>query len=243
MEREKFETRALENALKKTEATKLRGKIPYNSLSGNLGGFVEQIAPGAFKKTIQENRDLKLLVNHQSTMLIGRTKNDTLRVWEEEDGLAFEAIPPETQLGKDTMTLVENGYVDQISFGFRCIKDSWEESPGNFPLRTLKECELKEISIVTFPAYPSATVAVRSLLDRMPEEERQEVISPYVIKVDVEIPEPVEEVREEPEVTEPVVNHSEPEPPSHSFDETAAKQRQRELQLLEAQMKLGGQFK
>ena len=133
----------------------------FDQLSEDLGGFVEKIRPGAFKKTAGE-ADIRALWNHDPNYPLGRTKSGTLRVWEDEIGLAIELDPPETSYAKDLQESIRRGDVDQMSFGFRTIRDEWD-ADGETPVRTLVEVQLYDVSPVTFPAYPQTSVAVRAL--------------------------------------------------------------------------------
>lgn len=134
----------------------------FDSLSEDLGGFRERIAPGAFAKTIQSG-DIRALWNHDANIVLGRNKSGTLRLSEDVAGLAYECDAPDTQLVRDmVMSPIARGDVNQCSFGFRTISDKWAKVDGEW-LRTLLEVELFDISPVTYPAYASTDVAVRSL--------------------------------------------------------------------------------
>jgi len=121
--------------------------------------FIERIAPGAFRKTLTETPDVRLLINHEGLPL-ARTKNGTLRLKEDETGLYMDADLPDTQAARDLYTLVERGDVDQMSFAFRVIRQRWNEGRTE---RTLTELSLADgdVSVVTYPAYPTTTVEAR----------------------------------------------------------------------------------
>lgn len=141
----------------------------FDSLSGDLGGFRERIAPGAFAKTIQ-SADIRCLWNHDANIVLGRNKSGTLRMSEDTAGLYYECDAPETQLVNDmVMSPISRGDVNQCSFGFRTISDKWAKVDGEW-LRTLLEVELFDVSPVTYPAYASTDVAVRSLRSVMQSE-------------------------------------------------------------------------
>ena len=143
--------------------TKIAGHAAkFDSLSEDLGGFRERIAPGAFAKAIQSG-DIRALWNHDANIVLGRNKSGTLRLSEDSAGLAFEVDAPDTQLVRDmVMAPIARGDVNQCSFGFYTIADKWAKVDGEW-IRTLLECELFDVSPVTYPAYPSTDVAVRSL--------------------------------------------------------------------------------
>lgn len=144
----------------------------FNSLSEDLGFFREKIAPGAFSKTIQE-ADVRALWNHDPNYVLGRTKSGTLKLAEDDKGLAVEINPPNTQWARDLMESIRRGDVDQMSFGFQVVKEEWEGDANN-PIRVLKEVRLFDVSPVTFPAYTATDVQMRSLLsilrDYLPAE-------------------------------------------------------------------------
>ena len=174
------------------EVRRVGGKPPklvgyaavFDSLSDDLGGFREKIAPGTFKKTIRRS-DVRALWNHDPNYVLGRRKAKTLKLKEDEHGLRMEVEPPDTQWANDLMTSIERGDVDQMSFGFLTILDEWENK-GNKTTRTLREVELIDVSPVTFPAYPDTTVALRSLEQRKESIKQEEVSEPTDETIEVE---------------------------------------------------------
>lgn len=148
---------------------KIRGYAAvFNVLSEPIFGFRERILPGAFKKSLKN--DVRALVDHDSSQIIGRTKPKTLTLREDDKGLYVEITPPDTTLGRDTVESIKRGDLDQMSFGFRTIEDVWKTEGGN-PVRELIEVDLFDVSVVAFPAYPQTSVDVRSFWpDGMPEE-------------------------------------------------------------------------
>ena len=126
--------------------------------------FIEKIAPGAFSKTLQETPDVRLLANHEG-LPMARTKNGTMRLYEDETGLYFEAELANTQEARDLYTLVSRGDVDQMSFAFRVIRQNWSKDRTE---RTLTEVSLADgdVSIVTYPAYTATSVEAREALKK-----------------------------------------------------------------------------
>lgn len=126
--------------------------------------FSERIAPGAFRKTLSETPDVRLLINHEGLPL-ARTKNNTLTLSEDEVGLRFDAELPDTSEARDLYTLIQRGDVDQMSFAFRVIRQKWNIDRTE---RTLTEVSLADgdVSVVTYPAYPTTTVEAREHLAR-----------------------------------------------------------------------------
>lgn len=137
----------------------------FGKRSQNLGGFVEQVAPGFGKKSLQE-QDVRGLFNHDPSHLLGRLGAGTLRMVEDETGGAYEIDLPNTSTGRDVAELLERGDLIGSSFGFRTIEDEWGETEQNFPLRTLKQGSLRDVGPVTFPAYTDSTSALRSLAEK-----------------------------------------------------------------------------
>ena len=94
----------------------LRGHAAvFGVISEDLGGFRERIMPGAFADVLDD--DVRLLVDHEPPPL-ARTKAGTLRLREDERGLAFEADLPETTAARDLRESVARGDVDGASFRF-----------------------------------------------------------------------------------------------------------------------------
>ena len=125
--------------------------------------FKERIAPGAFRKTLSEAPDVRLLINHEGLPL-ARTKNGTLKLTEDDRGLRFDAELADTQEARDIYTLVGRGDVDQMSFAFRVIRQNWSKDKTE---RTLTEVSLADgdVSVVTYPAYPTTSVEAREKLN------------------------------------------------------------------------------
>lgn len=145
--------------------------IKWNSRSHVLWDeFVEQFAQNAFSNSLSSGADVLCLYEHDYTNLLGRTTSGTLQLTEDATGLRFELTPPDTQLGRDVLTLVERGDIDGMSFGFRAIKDQWDIGQEPY-IRTVLEAELREITITSLPAYPDSGVEIakRSLTTTKPQ--------------------------------------------------------------------------
>jgi HK97 family phage major capsid protein/HK97 family phage prohead protease len=135
----------------------------FNSLSEDLGGFREQIAPGAFKSSM--DGDIRALWNHDTGQVLGRTTAGTLQLVEDKRGLKVRIMPPKSASG--LVESVARGDVDAMSFGFTIDKDSWQKTATG-PVRTLHGVNLKEVSIVAFPAYKATSVEARDLWGALP---------------------------------------------------------------------------
>lgn len=136
-------------------------------------GFYETIRPGAFARTLASNPDVRANVQHEGGLLtIGRTTNGTLRLHEDDTGLLIEVEPPDTQAGRDVLTLVNRGDVNEMSFAFRIPDggDKWTRQDGEHH-RELLDIELDggDVAVVTGPAYPQTTVEVRALIAGLSE--------------------------------------------------------------------------
>ena len=136
----------------------------FNSLSSNLGGFIERIEKGAFAKTLKES-DTRAMWNHDPNHLLGRVSAGTLRLAEDDHGLRYEIDLPNTPLGQDVAELLRRGDVTGSSFGFRVIEDGWGESESGFPLRTLSQVSLRDVGPCALPAYADTEAGLRSLAE------------------------------------------------------------------------------
>lgn len=132
----------------------------FNRLSQNLGGFVEQVDPGAFKRTLGDNPDTRGLINHDPSLLLGRTRSGTLRLSVDSVGLPYEIDSPDTQYARDLIVSMERGDIDQSSFAFYVMPngDEWDQTEQGMPLRTLTALSIHngDVSPVTYPAYEDA---------------------------------------------------------------------------------------
>jgi HK97 family phage prohead protease len=132
----------------------------FNSPSEDLGGFVERIEPGAFRRSLRSRNDVKLLVNHDTGRVLASSRSGTMKLYEDEVGLKVEASLPNTSDGRDMAELLKRGDLNKMSFGFAVQKDTWNNEMTE---RTLKSVRLFEVSIVAFPAYAATEAMVRSL--------------------------------------------------------------------------------
>ncbi|MBV9549098.1 MAG: HK97 family phage prohead protease [Alphaproteobacteria bacterium] len=132
----------------------------FNVQADICGCFQEQIAPGAFSDALAG--DVRALINHDTGRVIGRTRAGTLRLAQDQVGLAVEIDLPDTADGRDLATLIERGDISGMSFGFEVTKQTWDET-GDTPIRTIQAVNLFEVSAVAFPAYDDTSIAMRSL--------------------------------------------------------------------------------
>lgn len=124
-------------------------------------GITEIIRPGAFTETV--GGDVRALINHDSTLVLGRTKAGTLTLREDAHGL-WGSIKINRQ-DVDAMNLytrVQRGDVDQCSFGFDIAKETYVDlGEGNCRFEIEKVDPLYEVSVCTFPAYEETSVVAR----------------------------------------------------------------------------------
>ena len=145
---------------------KIRGiAAMFNCMSEDLGGFREQISPGAFKSALG-NSDVRALFNHDPNMILGRSASGTLRLSESDQGLEFEVDPPDTTYARDLMESMKRGDISQCSFGFSVDNggDTWQRDEAGQWTRTIHVVSrLYDVSPVTYPAYTDTSCAMRSL--------------------------------------------------------------------------------
>lgn len=165
MSREQRQTRSMRSELK----TRAEGDDElviegYFSVFGRetelWPGAFEEIAPGAFANTL--SNDIRALINHETRLVLGRNKAGTLELREDSYGLwgQIKINPNDT----DAMNLyerVKRGDVDQCSFGFNIVREDTEWRDDGSVKWTIREVDLHEVSVVTFPAYEDTGVQAR----------------------------------------------------------------------------------
>lgn len=155
---QEFELRQLPNG--KTRFTGYAAV--FNSDSEPLP-FIERILPGAFDKTLRSRNNVKMYLNHDSTLVLASTRAKTLKLSTDQKGLYSETDLPDTSYARDLAVMMERGDVDSMSFGFSVPRngDRWSEDGA---VRELREVRLHEVSVVTgFPAYRATSASIRSL--------------------------------------------------------------------------------
>ncbi len=151
----------------------------FNEIYDN-GWFKETIKPGAFARALNEKQDVRCLMNHEANLVLGRTKSATLELKEDQKGLHFSCDLPDTQTGRDLHELIKRGDIDQCSFSFRAMAQTWrdeKDADGKMTTtRELTDVDLYDVGPVTFPAYTATSVGVRSLFpEGVPAEVRSHV--------------------------------------------------------------------
>ncbi|WP_338699192.1 HK97 family phage prohead protease [Streptomyces sp. Q6] len=183
-------------------------------------GFYEEIAEGAFTKTLSEG-DARMLIDHDSYYVVSRMSAGTLSLSEDGRGLAVDsALDTRLSYVQDLAVNLENRNVTGMSFGFYVVKDEWNQEeievegadPVPVDVRVIREVRLIEVSAVTFPAYPETEAelkAVARALDRRGDYAAVEAAARHrpelldLVHIDRE---PGESTRDEQVPAEPVVS-------------------------------------
>ena len=165
MDRDKMQKRSFNAAFETREDNdknlSIEGYFVVFNSNYDMGmGMSESIAPGAFDNTL--SGDIRALINHDTTLVLGRTSAHTLELRQDEHGLwgHIDINPNDT----DAMSLyarVKRGDVSQCSFGFDILEEETEYRNENEVHWTIKAVELYEVSVCTFPAYQKTAVSAR----------------------------------------------------------------------------------
>jgi len=142
--------------------------------------FREKISKGTFTRAINEVSRIDFLGEHRTDLLLATTENNSLELWEDDEGLKMRAKIAPTSYGKDFYTLMKTKMINHMSFGFKVVKDEWRKASDGIFERTVSGLELKEVSVVRNPAYPQSAIAARGI----------DVVE------DVEIPNDIEDLEE-----------------------------------------------
>lgn len=123
-------------------------------------GAFEEISPEAFNGSL--SNDIRALTNHETTLVLGRNKSGTLKLSVDSRGLWGQITINEND--SDALNLyerVKRGDVDQCSFGFNILNEETDWREDGTVKWLLKEIDLHEVSVVTFPAYEDTGVQAR----------------------------------------------------------------------------------
>ena len=142
----------------------------FNSNYEIAPGMSESIAPGAFSRTLPGG-DIRALINHDTTLVLGRTKAHTLELREDERGLwGSILVNPNDQDAMNLYSRVKRGDVDQCSFGFEIVNEETDFREDGSVHWTIKDVNLFEVSACTFPAYEATNISAR-------EKERDQLMA------------------------------------------------------------------
>lgn len=131
----------------------------FNSNYEIMEGITENVASTAFDDVL--NDDIRCLIDHDTRLVLGRTKSGTLTLRIDDYGLWGEVKINTKDI--DALNLyerVKRGDVDQCSFGFDIIDEEFSDN-GTTAHWTIKKVKLYEVSVVTFPAYEDTNVTAR----------------------------------------------------------------------------------
>lgn len=135
----------------------------FDKPSLDLGGFIEIVRRGAFSRTLKENREVLAFAYHDYSKPLARRSAGTLTLSEDGTGLLADITLAETTLARDVAADVQARNLEGMSFGFYTRKDTWTRGAAGQPdTRELIDVDLFEVSVVTLPAYPDTSVALRS---------------------------------------------------------------------------------
>lgn len=160
-------------------------EVPYE-VQDWLGPYTEVVRSGAFAKTLKEQDDVRLLLNHEGLPL-ARTKSETLTLREitdpsedpqgkDQTGLWVEAdLDSRSSLANDVKLAMERGDLDEMSFAFQVLRQQW--SP-DFEQRDILEVRLFDVSVVTYPANPATSVGLRDAadVDTLDDDQAREIL-------------------------------------------------------------------
>lgn len=133
----------------------------FNRSSENLGGFIEKVTPAFFNKSRSDGwPGVVARFNHQDNFLLGTTRSGTLRLSIDNVGLGYDVDLPECR--SDVLEMTQRGDLAHSSFAFQTYEDEWLTTEGGYPVRMLISGRLIDVAPVTVPAYPDATVGMRS---------------------------------------------------------------------------------
>jgi uncharacterized protein len=142
--------------------------LSYGTLSSDLGGFKEVLAPGCFSRSLASGSDVLCRREHETGFLLGRTKNGSLILQDGPSGLDFIcSIDPNDPIAISTRAAIQSGLIDSMSFAFNVDGDDGQSFSGpdasGLLTRTIKRAVLLDVAPVCAPAYPVGTsVAARA---------------------------------------------------------------------------------
>lgn len=141
------------------DGTKLVGYAAVFDSPSEPLPWTEYVKRGAFTKTINDGADVRLLIDHEGVPL-ARSTSGTLTLTEDDRGLLVESeLDPTNPDAARLISALRRGDISQMSFAFRTIKDSWNNDRS---VRELREVQLFDVSVVTFPAYESTVAELRA---------------------------------------------------------------------------------
>lgn len=169
-----METRYFNIEYKSLDNNEIQGTASSLNSPYDMGGFDEVIDIEAFDEA--DFSEAAALFNHDQNIVLGRVKNNTLKIERRGNMLVYTYLPPDTSAAKDVGILIKRGDIYQSSFAFS-IKENgemWEMRDGRY-LRTITKInKVYDVSPVTYPANPNTSVASRSMERHIQQNEKAE---------------------------------------------------------------------
>ena len=174
------------------------------TLRSRIGKFVERIKKGAFRRAIERNENVLLLLNHDRDRVLGGTGDGTLELREDAIGLHAHAVVTDAE----TVQKAREGKLRGWSFGFNDVPDGVDQKfEDGMLLREVKDMDLREVSILDdrkIPAYEGTLIMARSDED---VELYSEIFDDEVITREVTPDKPGEQAADQPE-EKPAIDYS-----------------------------------
>lgn len=185
----RFAEFSVRNNEEEKESRHVEGVAVVFNQKTDLGWFTEEIDRNAFSNTKMD--DVVLNFNHDDSLLLAGTRNGSLQLDMNEDGMPIGADIVETSTGNDVLKLVKDGLINKMSFAFTVDYDDpdaieWIDKDGDKSHRIVRKIDrLYDVSLVTFPAYEQTSVGLRNaeedrsamehkaMLDRRAEQDRK----------------------------------------------------------------------
>lgn len=149
------ETLIVEGLVNKTES--------WSQMLGTVKRFKEKIAKGAFQRAIERAPYIDFLAEHDKSKILATTTNDSLELFEDEEGLKMRARIAPTSYGKDFYTLIKENIVNHMSFGFSVLGQEFKRLADGTYERTVTDLKLFEVSAVRQPAYLASAINARGI--------------------------------------------------------------------------------
>ncbi|PGC57703.1 phage major capsid protein [Bacillus wiedmannii] len=130
---------------------------------GRKQKFVEKIERGTFTRALQQGNEIHFLAEHDNAKLLSSTRNGSLSLREDDQGLYMEARISDTSWGRDYHKLIQDGLLTNMSFGMQVLDDTWTERDDGTLQRSISDLVLSEVSVVRNPAYVQSNIQARSL--------------------------------------------------------------------------------
>ncbi|MBG9589531.1 phage major capsid protein [Cytobacillus firmus] len=166
--KEQFELRFINAELTGTDdGLRVSGYVnktnQWSEQMGTRKKFVERILPNTFRKALQNGNEIHFYAEHDPNKILASTRNGSLSLREDEQGLFMSANIAPTSWGKDYHTLITTGIIRNMSFGMKVLKDSWKQLSDGTYERSISDLFLGEVSAVRNPAYAQSSISARSI--------------------------------------------------------------------------------